>query len=56
MTSKVKQLVGCSECKKGGNGDQTCLSGWFLTEPDQGGCFMGVPSNDLKFKEPPSIA
>ncbi len=49
-------FVDCSECTKGGNGDQSCSSGWQQTKPKHGGCFMGKLLENLTLVEPPSIA
>ena len=35
-------LVDCSECDRGGNGDQSCSCGWQVKTGKKGGCFCGV--------------
>jgi len=34
--------VYCSECQRGGNGDQSCSSGWRIKKGAAGACFRGV--------------
>ncbi|MNW46842.1 hypothetical protein D3C74_241550 [compost metagenome] len=49
--SRGVMFVACSECNRGGNGDESCSSGWKIKRggPEKGACFSG----DLldKFKE-----
>lgn len=39
--SRGKIYIDCSECKKGGNGEQTCSSGHKIKKGNQGMCFLG---------------
>lgn len=36
-------FVACSECKRGGNGDESCSSGWKVKRGglEKGACFVG---------------
>lgn len=54
--SRGKLFTDCSECSKGGNGDQSCSSGWTVTKPKKGGCFMGELLVHLTIIEPPLIS
>ena len=35
--------VACCECKRGGNGDASCSSGWKSKKWDYKACFSGEP-------------
>ena len=39
--SRGKLWVACSECKRGGNGEQDCSSGWKIKRGEESGCFAG---------------
>jgi hypothetical protein len=41
--SRGKLMVACSECQRGGNGDQSCSSGWTVKRGgiEKGACFLG---------------
>ena len=41
--TKGKLFVDCSECERGGNGNDKdkCSSGWKVKKGNNGGCFMG---------------
>jgi hypothetical protein len=39
--SKGKLQVACCECKRGGNGDASCSSGWKSKKWDYKACFCG---------------
>lgn len=47
--------VACSECNRGGNGDQSCSCGWKCKKFNNTGCFIGklLPkfTNILDWKE-----
>lgn len=42
--SRGMLFVACSECARGGNGDQSCSSGWQVKRggPQKGACFTGT--------------
>lgn len=39
--SRLTLFVDCSECERGGNGDQSCSAGWKTKKGNKGGCFSG---------------
>lgn len=39
--SRGMLLVACSECNRGGNGEQDCASGWKIKRGGKNGCFLG---------------
>ena len=43
--------VACSECGRGGNGDQSCSAGWKTKRGGTRGCFSGSLREGLKMKE-----
>jgi hypothetical protein len=45
--------VACSECKRGGNGEQSCSSGWRKKRGGKNGCFLGqlLPKFDAQFEK-----
>jgi hypothetical protein len=49
--SRGMMFIACSECDRGGNGDQSCSSGWLIKRGGQekGACFSGSLLD--KFKE-----
>ncbi|RAV18855.1 hypothetical protein [Paenibacillus contaminans] len=49
--SRGKLFVDCSECKRGGKGDQTCSSGWKIKTGKRGGCFIGELLDKYKESE-----
>jgi hypothetical protein len=40
--------VACCECKRGGNGDKSCSSGWRSKKWDYKACFSGELLDKLK--------
>lgn len=54
--SRGVMFVDCSECSRGGNGNQDCSSGWQVRKPKRGGCFMGEVLFELKERIEPSIS
>lgn len=52
--TRQKLFVDCSECERGGKGDQTCSSGWTIKTKNRGGCFCGDLLEPLKSLLPPA--
>jgi len=51
--TKGKLFVDCSECTRGGNGEDAdkCSSGWRHKKGHKGGCFMGTLLDGLYVAE-----
>ena len=47
---KGKLCVDCSECERGGNGDQSCSAGWKHKKKHKGSCFNGIIMGDYENK------
>lgn len=41
LDTRGKLCVACSECSRGGNGEQDCSSGWKIKRGGKNGCFLG---------------
>ncbi len=50
--SKGKLYVDCSECTRGGNGDDQdkCAAGWRIKRGRKGGCYMGTLLPEMNVK------
>lgn len=46
--SRNALFVDCSECTRGGKGDQSCSSGGQIKTARRGGCFIGELQEELK--------
>ncbi|CCK81226.1 hypothetical protein [Desulfobacula toluolica] len=40
--NRGRPMVACSECDRGGNGDQSCSCGLKVKTGKNGGCYLGV--------------
>lgn len=51
--TKGKLFVDCSECERGGNGNDKdkCSAGWRIKKGKNGGCFVGQLINGLYVEE-----
>jgi len=49
--SRGMLYVACSECERGGNGDQSCSSGWQIKKGGKNACFSGNLLGKYELKE-----
>lgn len=48
--TRGKAWIACSECARGGNGDQSCSAGWKVKRGGNNGCCVGSLHDGLAMK------